>query len=152
MRLCLLATGLLLLNSGATWAHALGAECSLKNGKVSIEAYFDDDTPAVNALVEIHDGADKIVSTGKTDVKGFCSLPAPVPGQYRVVVEAGMGHRKTIAITVPGTLAPPSVPPETISVGPTREEFTRFPYVNVGVGLAAILLISLLFLFARKKW
>src|SRR5262245_34849815 len=93
------AVGLLMPNP--SWAHALKAECTLKNGKIMVEAFFDDDAPAVNAKVEVRDGGDQILAGGQTDVQGLWSCPAPAPGQYVLIVDAGMGHRAREPIAVP---------------------------------------------------
>jgi hypothetical protein len=146
-----------MLSPSLAWAHALGAECRLKNGKVNVSAFFDDDTPAVNAHVEIQDSQQTILAAGNTDARGQWSLAAPPAGRYSVIVDAGMGHRTQIAITVPGAEAAAQhftreaqEREQTISAS-TRREFTRFPYLKVGLGLGSIFLFSVAFLVARKK-
>jgi nickel transport protein len=140
----------------SAWAHALGAECSLKDGKVQVETFFDDDSPAIGARVQVTDEQDKIVAEGKTDALGLWSFPAPAAGKYVVIVDAGAGHRARTPITVPaGQTAPqPDTSPPinaTLSDNPRRAEFTRFPYLKVGLGAAGIFLLSAVFLVARKK-
>jgi hypothetical protein len=130
------------------WAHALGAECTVKDGSVQVEAFFSDDSPAVHANIEIRDAREQVIAKGQTDAQGRWSFPAPTIGHYVVQVDAGAGHRARVSITILSPSAPVS---ETISAGPTRQEFTSFPYVKASVGLGSIFFISIALLAARKK-
>jgi hypothetical protein len=143
--------------SPPAWGHALKAECSLKNGKIRVEAFFSDDSPAVNAKVEVRDSAEKtILASGTTDAQGNWTFPAPAAGDYLVIVDAGMGHRAREPITVPETagLQTSSEQPPAggliVSGNPHRDEFTRFPFAKVGLGVGAIFLVSFAFVVARR--
>src|SRR5262245_52630816 len=134
-----------LVTGGRAAAHALGAECKLAGDRVHVEAFFDDDTPAPDARVRVADGQKSLVAEGHTNAQGRWSFARPAPGTYEVVVEAAGGHRARVPITVPADPSAngPSEPqrettPTTISEGPTRQEFTRFPWPKVALGLAAI--------------
>jgi prepilin-type N-terminal cleavage/methylation domain-containing protein/prepilin-type processing-associated H-X9-DG protein len=144
-------------------AHALGADCAVKDGKVEVEAYYSDDTSARNARVCVEDADHNPVAEGRTDDKGRCSFPAPPAGRYKVIVDAGAGHRTEVKITFPeekqaaasASAAPSAEPcpcctdeaaaasadPVPVGDGPSREEFTRVPLarVSLGVGLIAAL-------------
>ena len=128
-------------------AHALGADCRpSKDGKfLEVEAYFDDDTPAAHAAVNVYDSDSELVMQGKTDGKGRWRAPLPAPGRYQVVVDSGDGHRVTKSITLGGS----ALSPELFAEGPTRREFTSFPWVKVGIGLAIIAVLALAFLLIR---
>jgi hypothetical protein len=88
-------------------------------------------------------------------------------------VDAGAGHRATAKITVPADQKPSGASDSTsasdvtligqreeqrpsfaasplISGGPTRQEFSRFPWFKVGLGLAAITAFGLAFRLARR--
>ena len=127
----------LLLGANPAAAHALGAECRLRDNKVEVEAFFDDDTPAQDAKVTVTDAQKQVIAQGRTDEQGRWSFPAPPPGDYLVLVEAGAGHSAKVKMTVPTTPGGDevSVP---ISDGPSRREFTSFPLARVGVGLGVI--------------
>jgi nickel transport protein len=122
-------------------AHALGAEAKLKDGRVTVEAFYDDDTPAADAKVVVTGPDGKLVAEGKTDRVGKWSFAAPPAGKYKVVVDAGAGHRATATLTVPEPhrpIRPEEADPYTtgqlgasaggeevvVSEGPTRSEFT----------------------------
>lgn len=138
---------LLLTVPMAAHAHNIGLECKLKGDKVHVEAYYDDDTPGAKAKVEVADGKNKIIASGITDAKGLWSFPSPEPGQYEVRIDAGAGHRAKKTITVPAGKSdatpreietPVSSPGQTISEGPSRDEFTSFPWLKVAIGLSVI--------------
>jgi nickel transport protein len=138
-------------------AHDVGLQCKQQKNtnKVTVEVFFDDDSPAASAKVEVLDGAKMVVAAGKTDAKGLWSFAAPKPGDFLVVVDAGGGHRTDKKITVrPWNDETADFTDETsvtIQEGPSREELTRFPWLKVGIGLGAICLFSVAFLVARRK-
>jgi nickel transport protein len=133
IRRALLALLLALLGAAVAEAHAIGAEARIVDGRVMIEAYFSDNTPARNAQVTIRNG-DQTVAEGRTDDDGRCSFPAIAPGNYEVDVDAGVGHRTKIELVVPAGEAPVT------SSGPSREEFTRTPWLRIGLGIVVIVL------------
>lgn len=123
----------------AAAAHGLGVEAKLKAGTLSVEAYFDDDTPAADAKVTVEDESKAVVAEGTTDAKGVWSCAAPKPGKYAVRVDAGDGHKSKATVTVPGAV-PPADEPVVVSDGPTRAAFTgpqKWAMAAVGVGLIA---------------
>src|SRR5207302_435875 len=85
-------------------AHNLGADFRQVGERVEVEAFFSDGKPARTARVQILDGEKKVLAMATTDDRGKCSLPAPNPGQYQLVVNAGDGHRKELMLTIVGTL------------------------------------------------
>ncbi len=154
-------------------AHGLGAECKLRDGRVQVEAYFDDDTVAADARIVVRDAAQNITAEGRTDAKGLWSFAAPAAGLYRVTVDAGAGHRTTVRIRVPApaeesaattsaasgecdcckgnNAASPTFGGPVISEGPRRAEFTRFPWLKVVLGLTAIALMGLIW-WGFRRW
>jgi hypothetical protein len=124
--------------AGPACAHNLGATATLRGGHVEVEAYFSDDTPARDAKVMVHDAAGRFVATGRTDDRGHWSFPAPPPGVYELVVDAGGGHYKRLTVTI-STTAADGTP---VSGEPSREEFTRFPWGGVAAGLTVIVLLA----------
>ena len=127
-------------------AHALGAECTLHGDIVTLEAYFDDDTAAADARVVVRNEARDIVAEGRTDAKGVWRFPAPPSGLYRVTVDAGAGHQTTFRLRIPSKVEQTRTAPssaELVHEGPTRAEFTRFPWGGVALGLTVIALLFL---------
>jgi hypothetical protein len=162
-----------LAGGGPVRAHALGAQCTLKGEKVEVEAYYSDNTPGRDAKVLVLDAAKKEVASGRTDDEGRWSFPAPPPGSYLVDVNAGEGHRVKVAITVPANKQPDTVlplsttqktpacerpgaqaevvAPVRISEGPSREEFTRVPWLKIALGLGFLGTIGFA-LWIRRRW
>ena len=131
-------------------AHALLVDCNMRNGKVEVEAFYDDDTPAPKARVKVINADEQMVAGGVTDQNGSWSFAMPAPGKYVVVVDAGAGHRKEKSIEVPAR-PDESVPPndETpIGDGPKRDELTRIPWLKIAIGLVIIGGLSGAFLLA----
>ncbi len=128
-------------------AHALDAEVRLKGDRVQVEAFYSDNTPAIDARVAVRDEAQRTVAEGRTDDQGRWSFARPAVGHYRVTVDAGAGHRKDKAVTIPEAAAPsPDSAAEeavTVSEGPGRAAFTRTPWERVALGLAVIALAAL---------
>jgi hypothetical protein len=128
-------------------AHAFHATVRFRPGRVEVDAYYADDTPARDAAVTVRDRAGQVMAEGRTDDRGAWHFPAPPPGPYTVTVDAGAGHRKSVNITIPAVLpSEPTGPAQdgvVISDGPTRDEFTRFPWGGVAAGLTVIVLAAL---------
>ncbi len=113
-------------------AHGLGIEAKRQGDKIIVEAFFDDDTAAGDADVKVFDSDDRTVAEGKTDAMGrwtFTTLPV---GKYRIVVDAGGGHRAKTHLTI----VPESNASQVISEGANREEFTGTEkWKRAGLGL-----------------
>jgi hypothetical protein len=128
------------------FAHALGVDCTLRGAKVEVEAFYDDNSPAQQAKVQVVNAKDEIVASGVTDAKGMWTFATPPPGKYAVRVDAGAGHRAKKTINVPAAepttaAVAQDVPTPAVSIsedGPTRAEFTRFPWAQVVVGVVVL--------------
>ncbi len=116
-------------------AHAVGIDVKLRDGKITIEAFYDDDTPAPDAKVSVFNAANVVIADGKTDSHGVWKFDAPPTGKYAVRVDAGAGHTAKTTFTIP------PVATETASIvdGPDRAAFTGpMRWVMAAIGLAAI--------------
>jgi hypothetical protein len=142
----------------AVFLHGLEAQAKLKGDRVTVEAFFSDDTPAANAQVKVAAASGDRIAEGRTNEKGEWSFPRPAPGKYSVVVDGGDGHRKKVMVTIPSdaTLSAHSVNPDETEVvvtsGPSRSELTRFPWLRAGLGVGAIgCLGAVLWLATRRR-
>lgn len=155
-----LAIVMLLLAPAWARAHAIGLDCTLRGDKVEVEAYYDDGSNAARAKIEVASADGKIVAQGTTDARGQWVFATPAAGKYEVRVDAGAGHRAKRAITIPAATGAPgttepakavpapagAIPPVLtaeptvvpISDGPTRDDFTRTPWLKIAIGLAVI--------------
>jgi hypothetical protein len=136
----------LLLVAARADAHALHAEARLKGDRVTVEAFYSDNTPAQNARILVHDKKGVEVATGHTDDSGTWQFPRPRSGSYEVTVEAGDGHRTRVPIAIPSD---PRIAAESgtdggvvVTAGPTRAELTRLPWLRVIIGLGAIATVA----------
>ncbi len=151
----LITFAVVLLLPAALFAHAVGLEVKLKGDKVTVEGFFDDDTPADDAKVTLVDEADRVVLEGKTDAKGMWTFDKPNPGKYKIKLDAGAGHRATKTLTIESAqpeLTAANSTVQTISDGPTRQEFTSTPWFKIALGLGLIGIVTgLLVLRQRAK-
>lgn len=131
----------ILLTPTLAHAHALGVQAKLKDGKVKVEVYYDDDSPAAKAKVKLVKGKDEIAA-GVTDAEGRCTFDAPAAGKYEIHVDAGGGHNARTTLTIPGANA------TSISDGQAREDFTRTPWLKIGIGVSVIGAMCVAFLLA----
>jgi hypothetical protein len=146
MRTYIWVLAIVFLAPTSSWAHALRADYSIKDGVIHLEAYFDDDSPARNAQVLLRDNDEKTLTESSTDARGLCSLPTPPPGRYFLIVDAGMGHRHKQPIIIASEKQTTSV----AATENTRKEHTAFPYFKVSLGFGIIFLASLTYLIAKK--
>jgi hypothetical protein len=130
----------LLLATPAALAHNLMTDSRLVGGRLRVEVFYDDDTPAQDAQVTVLSGEEK-VAEGRTDEKGVWVWDNPVAGKYTVRAH-GLGHAsrpEAIEITKadlapPAVTADPNPPPESAS----RAARTRTPWRNLVLGLGLI--------------
>ena len=92
---------LLIFLAAPVAAHQVGADCTVKDDRIDVEAYFSDDTPVRQARVTVRDEGDKVVAEGRTDDKGKWQCRLLPAGLYRVGVDAGPGHKATVRLKVP---------------------------------------------------
>ena len=146
-RRAVLATLAFLVTSPAM-AHGLNVslEPGAPGAQVSVAAYFDDDTPAPAAKVVVTENDGAPVVQGTADERGRWAFARPAPGHYRIVVDAGNGHRVHANLTIPAEA--------TASVGidtPSLAEFTRFPWLGVGAGVGLLAFLAGAFRFRRRR-
>src|ERR1019366_3062257 len=135
-----------------------GVDCTLRLGRVEVEVFYDDDSPAAKAKVVVVNANDEIVAQGVTDQRGRWAFPKPAAGKYDVRVDAGAGHRTKMKIDVPAAtvqeaaigslldaslrveepVLAPFLPATTVGDGPVRAEFTRLPWEKMLIGFGII--------------
>ena len=80
----------LLLATQAALAHNLMTDPRMVGGRLRVEVFYDDDTPAQGAQVIVRSG-DETVAEGRTDEKGVWVWEKPLPGAYTVHGQS-LGH------------------------------------------------------------
>ena len=132
----LMCLGCLIALPGRSWGHGFAIECHLRGKRLHVRARFDDGTVATAAHAELRDRAGNLVSEGRTDEKGQWSCEIPGPGPYRVVVDAGDGHRASKKVIWPrestaGAASTRSGPTATIAGSEHR-------WLKLTIGIAVI--------------
>jgi hypothetical protein len=89
----------LLAGAGPARAHNLDAACTTRTvRKIQVEGWYSDDRRPKGATVQVYRTADgQLLTEGRMNADGvFVFFADPEP--LRVVVDAGEGHRKELAI------------------------------------------------------
>lgn len=142
---CFLFTlALLHLVPAVSRAHGIGLEVRLAGTQVTLEAFYDDNTPVADAKTRLLTLEGVVAGEGQTDAQGRWLFPAPTPGKYKVEVRTEDGHfsRTTIAIPEPsGALEGGDTSGAKVSEGESREDRTGIrKWIKAIVGLGVILL------------
>jgi len=91
----------LVLSSINLFAHRVDIFPYIENGKIVVEGYFSDGTPARNSKVKIYNENGEKIAEGKTDEKGICSFPIPEnTDRLKISLIAGMGHRTETSFSI----------------------------------------------------
>jgi hypothetical protein len=128
----------LLVAAPPALAHSIGFSCKLIGNIVRIEAYFSDDTPAIDARIVFRNEQHEIVAEGRTDDHGVWTCARPPAAQYEVTVDAGAGHRASQRLTIPEPSAQPESQAGALSEETVREDFTRVHWLRLAMGVAII--------------
>jgi cobalt/nickel transport system permease protein len=81
-------------------AHRVNVFAWYDGSRIQAEGYFPDGRKAAGVPVEIVDPSGKRVFLGETDDEGAVSYETTVNGDYRLVLQAGMGHRAETVVSV----------------------------------------------------
>lgn len=137
IRRLLITSYAILATAGPLWAHALDARCVVRGEHLEVKARYDDGTLATGAKVAVFDVDGNLLAQATTDSGGLAMIPAPKLTRYRVVVDDGIGHRSQQWVGEAVPLAP--------------EEPAGFPWLKVGIGVAAIVSLSLAAWLALRR-
>jgi cobalt/nickel transport system permease protein len=94
---------ILIAISSQALAHKVNLFAWYDGKMILSEGYFSTGTKAVNSTIMVLDSEGKEVFNGMTDKKGEFSFKPPRNGEYRLVLEAGMGHRAEALVSVQDT-------------------------------------------------
>src|SRR5438128_521802 len=142
--LALLAFGVI---AAEARAHGLGVGWKVREGRIHVAAFFDDDTAPRYALVLVRNAVGDTIANGKTDTEGEWSFPTPKAGEYEVIVDAGGGHRtarklivratgaeeRQLEFTEPSHEHQTAEPGVVVEGGDQRSEFTQFPWLRLAI-------------------
>jgi hypothetical protein len=149
----LIALGGICLSASPIFAHKLLLDCRLRDDRLRVEAFYDDDTPAQNAKIVVENDRKQVVAKGLTDEKGCWNCAVPTSGEYTVRAES-IGHaaKETLAIKESALDNSRSIERK-ISSEPaaTRDEKTAMPWVSITIGLAMLACLGALVWFIRGR-
>lgn len=124
------------------FAHQMFIQPTRQNDRVRVEVYFEDDSPADDAEIELRGETGEVMLRGKADAKGVWTFPCPVAGTYLLKATC-LGH----VATIPWTVA--DVP--TSDSSQQRAENTRTPWWGVVGGILVIGLGCTLWYWWRQR-
>jgi hypothetical protein len=129
-------------------AHGLNVSVEPRAADVSVTvaAYFDDDTVARAAKVVVTENGGGSVAQGMTDDQGKWAFPRPAPGRYRILVDAGNGHRVHANLDIP-----PDPAAAIVIDTPSHADFTRFPWRGILGGVGSLAIVAGLAWYVRRK-
>lgn len=85
----------------AACRHGLFVKATWQAGKLRIEAFYDDDTPATQAKVTLADANGVVLAQGLTNSFGEWQLAWRRPGKLTIRCDARDGHRASTTLEVP---------------------------------------------------
>jgi hypothetical protein len=137
--------------AGAARAHRLDAACQfLPRRMVRVETWFDNGEVPKTGQVEVF-GGDELLVKGRLSSQGLFLFDAPEGQPLRVVIDAGQGHGKELAVRPEDLVvaqveqpAPPSGEP-----APARHE-PSFPIKDVLTGVGLLIAVAAFVLSLRN--
>lgn len=112
----------LLLSSGAAaFAHELDVAVQLSAPAAILRASYANSDPAPFAKIQVFTPAKQEFQAGNTDRRGYFSFVPEGPGEWHVIVDDEMGHRKDVAIPVPDPFTANASSPEPAAAGKRLE-------------------------------
>ena len=88
-----------LLFTSSVFAHKVNIFAYVEDDTVYTESYFPDGKKVKNAEVEVYDSSGNKVLDGKTDEKGLFSFKPPWKDNFKIVINASMGHKGSYVIS-----------------------------------------------------
>ncbi len=93
----LLCLTLLVLMSSAH-AHKLNLFAFEEAGKIFVEGYFSDGIKPKTGKIKVFDSTGTLLYEGKTDNDGSYVFPKPNVNEYRIELDAGLGHKSALGM------------------------------------------------------
>lgn len=146
----LLAVAAALLAPLVASAHGLMmSDPKVKDGTVTVEVFYDDDTPAADAKMRVLTLAKEVIVEGTADAKGVWTFPAPPPGDFVIRAKTTDGHAAKTDLHIPKPTDPPSEQP----AGPSRADMTGpMRWLVAGIGVVFIGIgFGIFYLYVRHR-
>jgi hypothetical protein len=125
------------------FAHGLLVNWKLSDTQLVVTVTFDSDDPAEATDVRLIAADGATIQTGTTDRDGVVRFPRPADGTYRVIADAGAGHRKSATVMVAADTAP-------VPVEAPPDAMMRLGQISLGLLVIGLLVLAVR-PFARKS-
>lgn len=119
---------ILLVAAAPAFGHKLLVQPKVSETQVRVEAYYEDETPAQHAKVEVWRG-DEMVASGTTDDTGVWTFAKPPAGTYEIRVK-DLGHAARLALVIEEAAPPPD---------PPRQSGVRWGPLLIGLAIIGFL-------------
>lgn len=90
---------LMVVIAGPVWGHRLSVDWEVRGGELVVRAGAEGE-PASGADMELRTGGGELVGMGRADESGSWTCRLQQAGDYSIVVDAGLGHRRSVSIRV----------------------------------------------------
>lgn len=107
---------LLLITGASALGHELDVAVRLSAPAAILRATYANSDPAPFAKIQVFTPSKQEFQAGNTDRRGYFSFVPEGPGEWHVIVDDEMGHRKDVAVAVPDPFTGKSSP-ETAAAG-----------------------------------
>jgi hypothetical protein len=101
-----LAMGVSVVPGGQLWAHGMTLVLEQRGDVVVATVRYAGGTPVVGADIVIRAPGDAAYQSGRTDAAGLFAFVPAHPGEWQVLVDDGMGHRRTARFAFETAAAP----------------------------------------------
>ena len=92
------AAACLLFFAASASAHKVSVFAYADSEKIYTESYFQNGDPVANGGLKVYDSSDNLVAEGVTDNQGLFSFEIPRADDFRIVIDAGMGHKSSFTL------------------------------------------------------
>jgi nickel transport protein len=79
-------------------AHKVNLFAYAQGGTIFTESYFPDGKAVEKGKVLVYDSKDQLLLEGKTDTEGLFRFGIPKIDDLKIVIDAGMGHKNSVAL------------------------------------------------------
>jgi len=134
------------------WAH--GVDYEVKEGKaVVLKVGYDDGEPMSYAEVKIFSPENKDIEhqNGRTDKNGCFAFLPDQPGEWKVIVNDGMGHGVVTEIKVSAEGGSASGGKETMKIETAAKGWPRWQKLITGIGIIWGLAGLILYFRVRRR-
>jgi hypothetical protein len=144
---------LALAAAGEARAHRLDAACRfLPRRMVRVETWFDNGDIPKTGQVEVFRDDGELLVKGRLSSQGLFLFDAPEARAVRVVIDAGQGHGKELAVR-PDELLAAAAPPSTAQAEPAPAppgHEQPFPIKDILTGIALLVAVAAFVLSLRN--